>query len=537
VPAWLRLDAFSPVEAEGFVQLISHFERAAHLHPDRLAFVQPDGEGISYASAAQTVHALASALRAAGVMEGARVAILCPNDSVGLLAMLGAIRAGLIWISLNPRNTVEDNLTLVETAGASVLLFHKMFTAEAERIRGGLSGSPLCMELYYLAGGGRPSGAKFRSAGEYGLPALSYDMDRPCAIFATGGTTGRSKGAVWTNRTWETLIANFWTCAPQTDHPIHLCVAPITHGAGALALILLPRGVTNVLMTSTDPGAILAAIERHRVTHLFLPPTVLYALLSSPLLGKHDTSSLIFFLISAAPVGADKLREAVGAFGPVMCQAFGQAEAPFLLTYLSSADLVRALTSEADAHILRSCGRATMFAEVEIMDDCGHILGPGQAGEIVARSGLVMAGYYADETATSAVSEFGWHHTGDIGIKDGAGFVFIVDRKRDIIISGGFNIYSTEVENVLLAHSEVQDCAVIGVPDDKWGEAVKALVECKAGASVMPEDLLAYCKEKLGSVKCPKTIEIWERLPRSPVGKVLKRTIRERYWVGRERQV
>jgi acyl-CoA synthetase (AMP-forming)/AMP-acid ligase II len=263
---------------------------------------------------------------------------------------------------------------------------------------------------------------------------------------------------------------------------------------------------------------------------------VLYALLASSDLKTTNLQSIQFFLISAAPVAPEKLRAAVQAFGPVMAQAFGQAEAPFFLTFLSSDDHRRATQDEA-AERLGSCGRPTMFSRVEIMNEDGDLLAPRAVGEIVARSNLVMKEYYKDPEATRAVSAFGWHHTGDIGFKDEDGYVYIVDRKRDMIISGGFNVFSTEVEGRLLAHEAVQDCAVIGVPDEKWGEAVTAVIELRAGMVATPDELIAFCRPVLGGVKTPKSIEIWPTLPRSPVGKVLKRAIRDRYWAGRDRAV
>ncbi|MGE4404327.1 AMP-binding protein [Pseudomonas sp.] len=518
------------------MQLITYFEQAVRRFPDRIAFVQPDGTEIDYGRANRILVAIAGCLSNAGLAPDAKVAVFSPNDAAGFLAMLGAIRAGLAWVSLNPRNTIEDNIALADMAEARALFFHSKFEAQAELIVSRLPGIELCVCIDKPSPLGR-SLAEIEAEAPRSLPDLDEDNERPCTVFATGGTTGRSKGAVWTNQTWETLIANFWTCAPRSEHPVHLCVAPMTHGAGALALMLLPKAPTNVLMTSADPVAILQTIERYRVTHMFLPPTVLYALLSSPHLADYNTSSLAFFLISAAPVAPDKLREAVGAFGPIMCQSFGQAEAPFFLTYLSPEDHVRALSSPEHARLLQSCGRATMFSEVEIMDEDGHILPIGETGEIVARGNLRMAGYYKDPAATAAVSEHGWHHTGDIGRKDAEGYVYIVDRKRDMIITGGFNVFSTEVESALLSHPAILDCAVVGVPDDKWGEAVRAVVELKKGLTVNTEELVDHCKQALGSVKAPKAVEIWETLPRSPVGKVLKRTIRDRFWAGRERSV
>ncbi|MGD9810512.1 MAG: AMP-binding protein [Sphingobium sp.] len=518
------------------MQLIEHFQQSAKRWPERIAFVQPDGALIDYASALRTVDAIARALRSSGLPADAKIAIFSPNDAAGFLTMLGTVRAGFAWASLNARNTIDDNIAFARLAEASVLFFHSQFEVQVREILAQVPQISLvvCLDRSSSLGSAL---ADFEMATTPAVPDLPDDNDRHCTIFATGGTTGRSRGAVWTNRTWETLFANFWTSAPDCEHPVHLCVAPMTHGAGVLALMLLPKGPTNVILTKADPVEILRAIETHKVTHLFLPPTVLYALLSSPQLDEFDTSSLRFFLISAAPVSPDRLKEAVQKFGSVMCQAFGQAEAPFFLTYLSPQDHLRAVTDPDQAGLLRSCGRATMFSHVEIMDEAGALLPRGKTGEIVARSNLVMAGYFKDPEATAEVSGFGWHHTGDIGWMDVDGYVYIVDRKRDMIITGGFNVFTTEVEAALMSHPAILNCAVIGVPDEKWGEAVKAVVELKPGETAGPEDLIAHCKAALGSVKAPKTIDIWDKLPRSPVGKVLKRSIRDRFWSGQQRAV
>jgi acyl-CoA synthetase (AMP-forming)/AMP-acid ligase II len=186
---------------------------------------------------------------------------------------------------------------------------------------------------------------------------------------------------------------------------------------------------------------------------------------------------------------------------------------------------------------LAACGRKTPFVNIQIMDDQGRLLPAGKVGEIVVRSQGVMLGYYKSPVLTAEVSEYGWHHTGDVGYRDDDGFFYIVDRKKDMIISGGFNVYSAEVERVVLAHPSVKDCAVIGVPDAKWGEAVKAVVELKEGAKANAEEIIAHCKAQIGSMKSPKSVDFLEVLPRSGVGKVLKREIRKTYWAGRERQV
>jgi acyl-CoA synthetase (AMP-forming)/AMP-acid ligase II len=235
-------------------------------------------------------------------------------------------------------------------------------------------------------------------------------------------------------------------------------------------------------------------------------------------------------------MSSNKLKEAIAIFGSVMAQTYGQAESPMLCTFLSPQDH-DVVGNPSLERRLQSCGRPTVFTPVEIMDDEGNLLGPEQAGEIVTRGNLVMKGYYNNPEATEQASTFGWHHTGDVGLKDADGFVYIVDRKRDMIISGGFNLYPSEIEQVIWSHPSVQDCAVIGVPDEKWGEAVKAVVELKTGESVSPDEIMAFCRERLGGMKTPKTVEVWAQLPRSAVGKVLKKDIREPFWVGQTRRV
>jgi acyl-CoA synthetase (AMP-forming)/AMP-acid ligase II len=232
-----------------------------------------------------------------------------------------------------------------------------------------------------------------------------------------------------------------------------------------------------------------------------------------------------------------KLKEAIDVFGPVMSQSYGQTESPFISTYLSKQDQAEACDDPAKEHRLRSAGRPSLFTSVEIMDDDGNILDADEVGEIVTRGGIVMVGYYKRPDATAEVSTFGWHHTNDIGYKDEDGYVYIVDRKRDMIVSGGFNVWPSEIENVILTLPAVQDCAVIGVPDEKWGEAVKAVIELKPEQRVSEDEVMELCKDKLGSVKSPKTVEFWEELPRSAVGKVLKKDVRERFWVGQDRRI
>ncbi|MEO8558658.1 MAG: AMP-binding protein, partial [Rhodospirillales bacterium] len=272
------------------------------------------------------------------------------------------------------------------------------------------------------------------------------------------------------------------------------------------------------------------------VTHIYMPPTLIYMMLAHPQVRNFDYSSLKNLVYASAPMSADKLVEALDVFGPVLTQTYGQAEACMICTFFSPAEHAEALKTNQRQR-LTSCGRTTPFMRLEVMDDDGELLPRGERGEVVVRGGLVMKGYYNNPEATAEASKFGWHHTGDVGVIDEDGFVYIVDRKKDMIISGGFNIYPSEIEQVLWSHPAVQDCAVIGVPDEKWGEAVKAVIELKLGQQVAAEELLVLCRQKLGGMKTPKTVEFIDALPRSPVGKVLKKDLRARYWQGQARKI
>jgi acyl-CoA synthetase (AMP-forming)/AMP-acid ligase II len=296
------------------------------------------------------------------------------------------------------------------------------------------------------------------------------------------------------------------------------------------------RGGTNVMMAAVSPEGILQAIQEHGVTHLFLPPTVLYMMLALDNVRDYDVSTLQHFIVGAAPTSLEKLKEAVKVFGPVMTEAYGQVEAPAAVAMKAPWDYLDEQGDINDQR-LKGIGRPGAFNQVAILDDDGNELPRGEAGEICLKGRLVTLGYYKDPEATAEARLFGWHHTGDVGVMDDDGYITIVDRKKDMIITGGFNVYPNEVEQVLSEHPAVQEAAVIGIPDEKWGEAVKACVQLKPDQEVTGEDLIAMVKEKLGGVKAPKTVDIMDDLPRSAVGKVLKTELRKPYWEDADRNV
>ncbi|HEY7616475.1 MAG TPA: AMP-binding protein, partial [Terriglobales bacterium] len=363
------------------------------------------------------------------------------------------------------------------------------------------------------------------------------NSDRLVGLVPTGGTTGPGKGVMVTSLAWGTMTemaTHYW----RSDDlpPVCLNTAPLSHAAGVVAFTMFALGASNVIMPKFDALEVLRNIERFRVTHLFLPPTAFYNLLAHPEVRNFDYSSLRVFLLAGSPVSPDKFKQGVEIFGPCMCQCYGQTEAPMLLTWLDQKTVAAAAAGDHPER-LRSCGRPTSAVRLAIMDDSGRIVPPKECGEIVARGSLVTAGYYKMPEATADIRTHGWHHTGDVGYLDEDGYVYIVDRKKDMIVTGGFNVYCAEVEAGIMALPQVHECAVIGVPDDIWGEAVKAIIVLRNGASLTEEAVIAHCKTKLGGVKTPKSVEVWAEIPKTAAGKIDRKAIREPYWASAERQV
>ena len=516
------------------MNIIDFFDRGVSQYPDRCCLT--DGsKHLSFRETQAFTHRIGLALQANNIADGNKVAIYSPNHINGLVVQLGALRAGAAYIPINARNLVDDNIAFLQTTGVDWLFFHSSFHAEVATMRQQLPDllGAICIDGSVDTFSNLEDWCKDYIGEAKPLPE---NPDRLTVHGATGGTTGNPKVTCLTDRSIETMIACFLTEMPCEQPPVHLLAAPVTHAAGSVAFPLLAMGGTQVIMSEVDPEAIMQMIEKHKITHLFLPPTVIYVMLSHPKVRKYDYSSLKYFLYAASPMSAEKLKQAIEVFGPVMVQCFGQAEAPMMCTFMSKQDHIDALTP-GNEHRLRSCGKATPFVRVAIMDDKGTLLGIQEQGEIVIRSSLVMGGYYNNPEATEDSQQYGWHHTGDIGYIDDEGFVYIVDRKKDMIISGGFNVFPSEIEQVIWSHPNVQDCAVIGVPDEKWGEAVKAIIEAVPEKNIDVKEIIDLCKDRLGSIKTPKTVEVWESLPRSPVGKVLKKTIRKTFWQDQERAI
>ena len=518
------------------MRTIDYFDRGVLLGPDQVALISL-GQSFTYGRLQEQSRRIAAGMARRGISAVPHVAILSRNHPLAVTALIGAFRAGAAWVPINPMNSLTANIEVMRYADVEWLFYNSNCADQLPQIRASV---PTLKEVVCLDrdDGDVKSLERFiATEGGGAVPEFPSDPNRLCTILPTGGTTGPSKAAMHTFLVWQTLFALGVYHWYTEERPVFLGVTPMTHAAGIFGYMHFFRGGTMVLDDGFDPERWCRAVQEHRVTHTFLPPTALYALLAYPDVRKFDYSSLRYFCVAAAPVSPDKLKEAVDVFGPCMCEVFGQAEAPALLTALSPAEVAAAARPGGNAKLLASCGRPTIFSKVAVMDDNGNLLKTGEPGEIVAQSFLNIPGYYKKPDATADLQKFGWHHTGDIGYFDEAGYLYICDRKKDMIITGGFNVFSAEVEQAVLSIEAVKDCAVVGVPDAKWGEAVTAVVELKPGSKAPEAEMIALCKQKLGSVKAPKAIEVWDVLPRTTVGKVDKKMIREKFWAGRTRQV
>jgi len=517
---------------------VSHFlTRAAERYPDRPAWVDAQ-RVVTFRQAADRVGRLARALLSLGGQPGDRVGLLMPNCPEGLEAILGPIQAGMAAVPMNIRLHPDEHAYMLNDSGAFALIAGAEFRSHVGRMRERLE--TVKHFVFTGPGGGEDLGYESllgRQASAASGPAI--EAEDLSWIFYTSGTTGHPKGAMLTHRVLITMAEQFLLdIDPAVSTDVLLHAAPITHGSGLSMFHHLARGSASAFpaVQFFDPVGIFEAIQRHRATTMFLVPTMINMLLGSPERNRYDLSSLKTVFYGGAPMYVEQLAEALRVFGPIFVQVFGQGEAPMTCTSLPKDEHV----TGGDPVMLRrlgSAGRATTAVQVRIVDEADRPVPPDTLGEIVVRGDLVMKGYWNKPEATAEALRGGWLHTGDIGSLDPDGYLYISDRKKDMIISGGSNIYPREIEEVICQHPAVFEVSVIGVPDQKWGEAVKALVVLRPGESATEALLIEHCKRHLASYKKPQSVEFLPGLPKNAYGKVLKRELRDRYWADRRRKV
>jgi acyl-CoA synthetase (AMP-forming)/AMP-acid ligase II len=487
---------------------IDYLWRSACRHPDRPAVISPTGD-LSFRQLADTVLQRAAALTALDPAPGSRVAVGAANSVDHLVAILAILAAGKVWVPLNPRNGDPELRRIVEFVEPALVLTDDDMLRRLDGVRP----QPLPLDLLRTTAGDVDRVAMGPQS------AAGVSLDQPQAIKFTGGTTGFPKGVIQPLRAWITNIATQLHELGLTPEDRYLVAAPITHGTSTYMLPLLGAGGALVFPDYPKPAALLDAAERHGATVFFAPPTLILALVEEQRRAPRRLNALRYMVYGGAPMRPEQIRDAQSVFGPVLCTCFGQTEAPQIITFLPPAEM------KDDR--LGSVGRTTLLTRVAILDKAGHPQPPGVEGEIAVHGDLVMGGYFKAEAETCKTLVDGWLRTGDGGMLDEHGYLFLRDRLRDVIITGGFNVYPSDVEVVLSAHPAVADCSVVGVPDAKWGEAVHAAVQLHPGMAVSTEELIALVKRELGSVKTPKQVHVFQALPRSAVGKVLKPAIRQ----------
>ena len=503
--------------------------------PDRVAFVEDERE-LTYRQTLDLVARIGQVLREAGVDHQEGVAQLGGNRLEIWPVMAGILVHGARYTPLHPLGSTDDHAFILDDGEITTLVYNP--TSHGDRIQKLVDAAPPGLQRVYSLGEG-PVGEDLLALAAQVTPQeprATNTIDDICWLGYTGGTTGRSKGVVLPHRCWAENVRLSITGWEIPLRPTYLAVGPLSHAAGGIVTPVLVRGGTVVVQPGFKPDAFCEAVQRHDVNLSFVVPSMLYALLDSPVLDGADLSSLETVIYGASPMSPSRMTEAMERIGPVFQQLYAQTEAPN--TVLA---LLRAEHDPDDVGRLTSAGRPMAGVEVAILDDDDREVEPGGTGQLCVRGPIVMDGYWKRPDATAETLRNGWLHTGDMATADADGYITLVDRAKDMIISGGFNVYPREIEDVLTTHEAVAQAAVIGVPDPKWGEAVKACVvlrpETQIDHDTLEGELKALVKDQKGSVLAPKSIDLIESLPLTAVGKVDKKALRAPYWQGQTRQV
>jgi acyl-CoA synthetase (AMP-forming)/AMP-acid ligase II len=514
---------------------MDYFVRRALLrHADRTAIVDSDRR-VSYAELDRSSDAIAGYLLAQGLRKGDRVAVLLHNRAEFIEAELGIIKAGLVKVPINNKLSPPEIIEILKDCEAGALVlepeFQKPILAQRELVPSLqilLSHEPVHDTVADLREIAR---SEVRT-----LPGLRAKPDELYLLRYSGGTTGRPKGIMHSHASCVAIALSVTREYGITSADVPLQVAHLSHGQNFVWPALIAQGACLVMMRRFDPLEVLQNLQRHKVTRLHMVPTMINAVFSHPQIDSFDLTSLRAVVYASAPMGTEQIRRLYRKLGPRISQVYTLSESAVVSTMLKPEDHVLDGTPEQVAR-LASCGREALDVELRIVDEAMRELPPGEVGEIALRSPGNMMGYWRQPELTAQTLRDGWVLSGDLGRKDDAGYVFLVDRKDDKIVTGGFNVYPREVEDVLYRHPAVREAAVVGVPDDRWGEAITAVVALRQDKACSAGELIEFCGAHLAGYKKPKSILIRDELPKSPVGKILRRAVREPFWAGKARQI
>ncbi|MGE0341104.1 MAG: long-chain-fatty-acid--CoA ligase [Xanthobacteraceae bacterium] len=488
----------------------------------------------TYAQTAERTLRFANALRGLGIEPGQRVAVLSSNCAEHIEAVYAIAAIGAVWVPLNFRLTPVELAYIADDCEASAVIYSADLAQSAAGLR------DLAKHPRLWIGIGEATTASVHGYDDLLLKSAATEMAPSVgggdlfSIMYTSGTTGRPKGVMLPHDRFflGTVLSTIGLKVSEND--VKLQAIPQFHAGGFIyQLAHMAAGATIVVLPKFETGATLDLIEAEGITAAGFVPSMLLALLEDPRFAKTDFSRVERVMYGGSPIPEDRLARAVETMGAKFLQTYGQTEAGVLVTILDDQDHLRGLKESPE--ILRSCGRAMVGYEVAVLGDDGQPT--DDVGELAVRSGSLMTGYWRRPAESAETLVDGWLRTGDLARKDAEERFYLVDRKKDLIVSGGENVYPIEVEHVLSSHPAVLDVAVVGVPDDRWGEAVKAVVVLRPAARIEQAGLLDFCRGKLGGFKIPKSVDFAEMLPRNASGKIQKNLLRERYWAGRSRKI
>jgi acyl-CoA synthetase (AMP-forming)/AMP-acid ligase II len=517
------------------MRLHDHLDYRAREHPE-VDFAVLGDRRLSYAEACAATNRIAHALCAAGLAKGDRIALLSKNAPELALLYFAASRVGVVPVPLSYRLAPAEWAYIVRDAGARLLIAQGALAEALAAVRDELSSVKRFVVLGAELAGWEPFEA-FVGGAPATAPDRDVSEDDDLYQMYTSGTTGRPKGAILTQRAVNAQLHQLVLVFGGGVGDRALIVAPLYHAAAAMmSFSTVQTGGTLYLQEDFVPAEVIRALSEERIrVALLVPAMIQFCLVAVPDAAERRYEDLELVIYGASPIAEQTLRRAIEVFRCDFLQAYGMTETTAVATFLLPQDHRHALAGEAE--LLLSAGRPVVGAELRVVDAEDRPVPAGTAGEIIVRGPQLMRGYWNLEDATREALRGGWMHTGDAGTLDARGYVFIQDRVKDMIVSGGENVYPREVEDVLFQHPAVADAAVIGVPDEQWGEAVKAIVVCREGRDVTAEALLEFCKGRLGGFKRPRSLDFVDALPRNPSGKVLKKDLREPYWAGQRRRV
>ena len=505
---------------------------AIHRGGGRTAFISGDTRW-TYRQLGALVSTVVQALTTRGLQRGDAVATLSANRPEAFLITAAAYVMGLRVTWMNPTSSEDDHAYILEDSGVRTLFVDPDSFSDRARVLARRVPGVQCL-LSFGANDGfgddlMAEAARFTP--QRLLPQA--DADDVCVLVYTGGTTGQPKGVAHTHRVQVTMILQEMADWDWPAEIRFLALTPITHASGAMIMPVLLKSGTYAMTQGFSAEKFVRLVEAHRITATFLVPTMIYGLLDHPARRSADLSSLKLIIYGASPMSPTRLIEGMQALGSVFMQLYAQSEAPNTITVLHQHEHDPVHHPER----LASCGTPCVGNQVRLLDDAGQEVADGEVGEICVRGPLVMQGYWNKPEETAQALRHGWLYTGDMARRDAHGYLYIVDRSKDMIISGGFNVYPREVEDVLSQHPAVAAAAVVGVPDAKWGEAVRALVVLRPGATVGADELMALVRARKGPVYSPKAIDFVDALPTTGLGKLDKKAIRARFWQGLDRAV